>query len=89
VISPKRYGNGADSHAMLKFLLVNKDTQISIRLDAEFMQRVDDLMERLGPVASRAKLLREAMRLGWTLLEQQYETLKAPPKQPSKRKARG
>lgn len=69
--------------------LVNKDTQITIRLDADFVEQVEALMTKLGPVATRVKLLREAMRLGWPLLEAQYETLKAPKTTPSKRKARG
>lgn len=85
---PLRGGKEGGSRAMLT-KQVNKDTQITIRLDAEFVQQVDALIARLGGVAVRAALLREAMRLGWPLLEQNYEGLKAPKAKPSKRKPRG
>ena len=49
-----------------------KGSQITVRLDAELEERAAALQAKLGPLTTRVDILREAMRLGFDVLEEQY-----------------
>lgn len=54
-----------------------KDTQVTVRVDAELVERADALAEQLKGISSRTALLRRAMELGFPLLEEEYRKLQA------------
>ena len=70
---------------------VGKEVQIPIRLEVDLVDRFEMIVRKLGGVATRAALMREALRLGLPLLEERYRQLpEIPPdqSQPARRRSK-
>jgi Arc/MetJ-type ribon-helix-helix transcriptional regulator len=67
---------------------VSKDQQFSIRLEQEVSDRAEELVAKLGGIASRAAVMRMAMVEGLAVLEERYRNFPpggVPVKQRKKR----
>lgn len=58
---------------------MKKETQISLRLEAELVERFDRLVAKLAGASTRAALVRAAMLAGLPQLEARYEDVTDEP----------
>lgn len=49
--------------------------QITVRLDVETARRASALVAKIGAVTNRVQVLRQALRLGLGVMEEQYRDL--------------